>query len=153
MSKKRVIKKNIIKVHLRLAVRWMSSSDILHKSLDFVFQCMPIDSTVRADWIVFSYDSSTGSQINSFSPAAWFAVCLSKNPISGEDSTRAKFPAIYKCPIRVAFYMEITFQDKERNVRSEVCCSWCVLLFLFHLKSRAVLPGERRRERESLVWI
>lgn len=63
--------------------------------------------------------------------------------------TRAKFPAIYKCPIRVAFYMEITFQDKERKSRSEVHCSWCALLFLFHLKTRAVLSWER----ENNIWI
>lgn len=102
-----------------------------------------LTSPITADWIVFLWGSSTGSQINSFSPAEWFAVCLSKNPISGEDSTRAKFPAIYKCPIRVAFYMEINVQEKERRSRSEVHSSWCVLLFLFHLKSRAVLPWER----------
>lgn len=108
-----------------------------------------LTSLITADWIVFLWGSSTGSQINSFFPAAWFAVCLSKNPISGEDSTRAKFPAIYKCPIRVAFYMEITVQEKERKSRSEVHSSWCVLLFLFHLKSRAVLPWER----ESNIWI
>lgn len=101
-----------------------------------------LTSPTTADWIVFLWGSSTGSQINSFFPAAWFAVCLSKNPISGEDSARAKFPAIYKCPIRVAFYMEITVQEKERKSRSEVHSSWCVLLFLFHLKSRAVLPWE-----------
>lgn len=102
-----------------------------------------VTSPITSDWIVFLWGSSTGSQINSFFPAAWVAVCLSKNPISGEDSTRAKFPAIYKCPIRAAFYMEITAQEKERRSRSEVHSSWCVLLFLFHLKTRAMLPWER----------